>query len=216
MNHNQTHWGAINGQPFTLYYDYDQLWDNKLTLLSDDAKIEWFRLRMKFVFLEPLSRLYAGKAPAYRALNSTKAGDSPPSSFVIAAFSVLLNGIEALGSFLTPPGSTKRTNFYAFIENYMKAWDTRVPQSPYPTDKLKEILWKYFRNGIAHGFCITGGGIDNEADAAPGWRVVNGRFQIGPNAFFREFTPGVVAFFQAAVTVNRANFLRRFQELYPN
>ena len=120
---------------------------------------------MEFVFLEPLTRLYSGRTPALRALNSLKKNEQPPSSFVIPAFSVLLNGIEALGSFLTASGSSQ-VRFYAFVETYMESWDTTVAKSPYATSNdLKEILWKHFRNGIAHGFCIERGGIDNEADA---------------------------------------------------
>ncbi len=214
MDHPQIARAEINGVPFTLYYDYDQLKDGKLKRLSDDEKIEWFRLRMRFVFLEPLSRLYRGKTTAYRELNSLALDDLPARSFVVPAFSMLLNGVEALGSFITPPGSGKRANFNAFIETYMKAWDRQVPGSPYPTRDLKEILWKHFRNGIAHGFCISGGGIDNEADPTR-FRVVNGRLQVGPNAFFDDFAEGVRAFFGEAGTVHRVNFLKRFKIVYP-
>ena len=37
---------------------------------------------------------------------------------MIAAFSILLNGVEALGSFLTPSDSSKGDNFYVFIKEY--------------------------------------------------------------------------------------------------
>ncbi len=101
MAHPQVARAHIEGKDFTLYYDYDQLRDGKLSQLTDDGKIEWFRRRMDFVFLEPLSRLYQGKTPAYRALNSTKQNDLPARSFVVPSFSILLNGVEALGSFMT-------------------------------------------------------------------------------------------------------------------
>jgi hypothetical protein len=168
MAHPQTARAWINGQPFTLYYDYDQLRDGKLSRLTDEEKLAWFRFRMDYVFLEPLKCLYGGKTPAYRALNSNKPDDLPRRSFVIATFSVLLNGIEALGAFTTS-SPTNKVRFYTFVENYMKAWDTHVPNCPYATiNNLKEILWEHFRNGLAHGFCIEGGGIDDEADTAPG------------------------------------------------
>lgn len=232
MAHPQFTRAHIEGHGFTLYYDYDQLRDGKLSQLTDDGKIEWFRLRTNFVFLEPLSRLYDGKTSAYRALNSTKQDDLPARSFVIASFSILLNGVEALGSFMTPPETDNRDknrdNFFAFMTTYMKSWDKNIPQSPYhPTSDLKPILWKRFRNGIAHGFCIERGGIDNEADTAPGgWRVVTDtqssgsatrRLQIGPNAFFRDFRAGVDRFFEAVKTdsASRTTFLRRFLETYP-
>jgi len=202
--HSQIARAHIEGKAFTLYYDYDQLRDGKLSQLTDDGKIEWFRLRMHYVFLEPIGRVFRAKSPAYRELNSTKPNDLPARSSIIASFSLLLNGIESLGSFST----TSKNNcdrFYAFMQNYMSSWDVPVP-SLYPNAGLKTILWKEFRNGIAHGFAIKHGGIDNEADTAPGWRVVpnNGpsgsvtrRLEIGPNAFFRDFRAGVDTFFVA-------------------
>ena len=225
MAHPQIARAHIEGKDFTLYYDYDQLRNGKLSQLTDDGKIEWFRLRMHYVFLEPIGRLFRAKSPAYRELNSTKPNDLPARSFVIASFSLLLNGIEALGSFLTT-SSQNHVRFYAFIATYMSSWDVRVP-SLYPTADLKTILWKDFRNGIAHGFGIQDGGIDNEADTAPGgWRVVKDagpsgsmtkRLEIGPNAFFRDFRAGVDQFFEAVrhSPVHRSTFLRRFQTIYP-
>lgn len=219
MAHPQIARAQIKGKPFTLYFDYDQLRDHKLSQLIEDEKIEWFRLRMNYVFLEPLTRLFQGKTQAYRELNSIKENDLPARSFVIASFSVLLNGIEALGSFMTaPPNAGKRTNFYAFMTAYMRSWDVKIPQSLYsPKDDLKEILWMHFRNGIAHGFCIEGGGIDDEADTAPGgWQVVNGRLQVGPHAFFKDFVAGVNSFFKEVETIHRINFLQRFRDVYPH
>lgn len=199
MAHPQIVRAHIEGKDFTLYYDYDQLRDGKLSHLE---------------------RLFTAKSPAYRGLNSTKPDDLPTRSFVIASFSPLLNGIEALGPFLTPKGAHNKVRFYAFIENYMKPWGTA---SPMGTTDLKAILWDHFRNGIAHGFCIERGGIDNEADTPPGWRVVTdasgmaAHLEIGPNAFFRDFRAGVDLFFEEVRTnpVHRAAFLSRLQEVYP-
>ncbi|MGZ3319150.1 MAG: hypothetical protein ACXU95_17905, partial [Isosphaeraceae bacterium] len=127
MAHPQIVRAHIEGNDFTLYYHYDQLRDGKLTRLSEDGRIDWFRYRMQFVFLEPIERLFTAKSPAYRELNSTKLDDLPARSFVIASFSLLLNGIEALGSFLTPKDARNRERFYAFIEKYMKPWGAASP-----------------------------------------------------------------------------------------
>jgi hypothetical protein len=124
---------------------------------------------------------------------------------------------------LTSKGAHNKVRFFAFIEKYMKPWDAAVQNSPMGTANLKEILWDHFRNGIAHGFCIDHGGIDNEADTAPGWRVVTDasgmatHLEIGPNAFFRDFRTGVGLFFGDLKTdpVHRAAFLSRLQEVYP-
>ena len=151
MAHLQISRTQIEGKDFTLNFDYDQLRDGKISKLSDDGRIEWFRQRMHYIFLEPIGRLFKGKSPAYRELNSSKQTDLPARSFVIASFSVLLNGIEALGSFLT---SSRKNDvrFCTFIAKYMSSWDVTVQNSPYSTNDLKKILWKHFRNGIAHGF----------------------------------------------------------------
>lgn len=214
MGHTQIVWASIGGKDLTLYYDYDR---QNLSCLDADGKVEWFRRRVEFVFLEPLKTLYGGKTPAHRALNSTKSGDLPARSFVIPTFSVLLNGIEALGSFLTT-STTNHVRFYAFVETYMKAWDRSLPNSPYPRlHNVKEILWEHFRNGITHGFRIEGGGLGNEANSATdGWQVVDGRFQIGPHRFFNDFLAGVEAFFIDIKAARRADFLRRFDYLYPS
>lgn len=215
MGHPQIIRYRIEDVDFTLYYDYDQLRDRKLSRLTDDGKIEWFRRRMDFVSLEPLRALYGGRTPAYRALNSTAPDDLPARSFVIATFSVLLNGIEALGSFLTS-SRANQVRFCTFVEKYMQRWDQSIPNSPYgPLADMKKVLWKHFRNGIAHGFCVQGGGIDNEADRV-GWQVVDGRLQIGPHAFFRDFTQGVDSFFRDAGGTQRTVFLDRFRRVYPH
>ena len=167
---------------------------------------------MEYVFLTPLKSLYSGRTPAYRALNSMKQDDLPARSFVIATFSVLVNGIEALGSFMTGKPSSNRGNFLAFIKTYMHEWDRNVPSGDLP-----ELLWKHFRNGIAHGFCIQGGGIDNEADRTR-WKESHGHLHIGPNAFFEDFRMKVEQFFDDVQNSQerRQRFLRRFQQVYPN
>ena len=223
MAHPQIIRARIEGEEFTLYYDYDQLEHQRLAKLTDGGKIEWFRLRMQFVFLQPLDRLYKVKSPAFRELNSTKASDHPHRSFVIASFSLLLNGVEALGSFLTPPNTNNWERFHRFIELYMKPWDVTVTKSPMGATKgMKTILWTHFRNGIAHGFCIDRGGIDNEADCSR-WRVLcdeqgkPARLEIGPNAFYRDFRAGVDKFFDDMKNRKRCRqvFLARFREVYP-
>ena len=212
MSHPQVVRAVVDGIEFTLYYDYDQLQAGKLSLLNDDGKIKWFRLRMNFVFLEPLRCLYGGKTPAYRALNSMDQDDLPARSFVVATFSLLLNGIEALGSFMTAdPKASKRANFFAFMRAHMKPWDKHIQKGD-----LKTILWKGYRNGIAHGFCIPDGGIDNEADG-PRWIVASNYLHIGPNTFFQDFVAGVETFFvDVGNDPARSTFLRRFRQLYPH
>jgi len=205
----------IGGKEFSLFYDYDQLRDKKLSQLSNNGKIKWFQLRTSAIFLEPLKRIFNRSSTAHQELNSVSQHDQPFRTFTIAAFSILLNGVEALGSFLaTNPKPKNWDNFYAFIRNYMKDWDTKVLGTSYRKDHLPWILWKHFRNGIAHSFVIEGGGIDYDADVSK-WRVKNGRLEIGPTAFFKDFLVGVKAFFADVKSKKRLSFLSRFKKVYP-
>jgi hypothetical protein len=206
----------IEGMEFTLFYDYDQLQDGKLSRLTDAGKIDWFRMRMDCVFLDPLRSLFDVNSRAFRELNSDT--EAPFTYFGIAAFSILLNGVEALGSFLptAKAGRAKnRARFVAFIQIYMKPWDVTVAGTSYATNYLPDILWMYFRNGIAHSFVIKGGGIDPDADATRHLVVQGGHLEIGPNAFFTDFIPAVQAFSVDIGSIYRASFLQRFREVYP-
>jgi hypothetical protein len=173
----------IEDDVFTLFYDYDELRDRKLSKLSPAGKIEWFKSRMGAVFLNPLRKLFDRDSDAHKELNSAPNSEWPWTAIMTGAFSFLLNGIEALGSFL--PQVTTNTieherkknapNYFAFkefIKQYMSNWDICVENTDYrgkngaKYDKvyLPQILWKYFRNGIAHAFVVQGGGIEFEAD----------------------------------------------------
>jgi hypothetical protein len=58
----------IEGMEFTLFYDYDQLRDRKLTELSEEGKIKWFGFRMEMVFLEPLRKIFNRESVAHKNL----------------------------------------------------------------------------------------------------------------------------------------------------
>jgi hypothetical protein len=208
---------TIESKDFTLFYDYDQLRDGKLSQLTNDGKIEWFRLRMEMVFLEPLRRIFDRKSRAYLELDSTSDEDLPLRAVMIAAFSILLNGIEALGSFTTPPRSRSRKNFIGFIRNYMSDWNIVVLGTSYQIDYLPEILWNHFRNGIVHGFVIEGGGIEYDI-AGKKWVVEDERLKIDPIKFFADFLTGIGAFFtdiKEQKSKKRTYFISRFKEVYP-
>jgi hypothetical protein len=201
---------------FTLFYDYDQLQAGKLSRLTDSGRIEWFRLRMECVYLEPLRRLFDISSKAFRELNSDT--QRPYTYFGIASFSILLNGVEALGSFLPPLNSgngVNRDRFVGFIQAYMNPWDITVEGTPYETNYLPDILWRHFRNGIAHGFVIEGGGIDPDADATRHLVVQSGHLEIGPNIFFGDFIRAAQAFSRDIDLTYRPSFLQRFRDVYP-
>jgi hypothetical protein len=175
----------VETDDFTLFYDYDELRDRKLGKLSDEGKVQWFRYRMEAVFLNPLKKLFDQGSLVHKELNSAPNTEWPWTAMMTGAFSLLLNGIEALGSFLPKSNinteehirmNKKAKNYFAskqFIVKYMKDWDVCVEETDYQDDKgkrfgkvyLPQILWKYFRNGIAHAFVVTGKTADDDLGA---------------------------------------------------
>ena len=202
----------INEIDFTLFYDCDQLRDKKLSRLSDKGKIEWFAKRMEFVFLKPLTILFD---KSFEEKNS-KDGNG---TFTIMSFSILLNGVEALGSFLVPLKDKKKNGKYTsgknrdcfleFIKKYMSEWNK---------NKIPDKLWKNFRNGIAHAFVIENGGIDYDADSVRFRTTKQGTLEIGPQAFFKDFQNGLACFFKdvGSKTDIKRVFLDNFKEYYPH
>jgi hypothetical protein len=215
----------IEEMQFTLFYDYDQLRDGKLTRLSKGGKIKWFELRTEMVFLEPLRKIFNRKSVAHKELNSSPESNWPRAAVMTAAFSILLNGVEALGSFLNcsktfvhEHNRKRGKNYFAFrefIQRYMKDWDVLVQGTSYKFSYLPEILWEHFRNGITHAFVVGGGGIEYDADPTR-WKIKwGGYLEIGPISFFEDFLKGVNNFFEDAKANHTMNFLQRFEAAYP-
>jgi hypothetical protein len=212
---------------FTLFYDYDQLENQNLSKLTPDGKIEWFQYRMEVVFLSPIRKLFDRQSDVHKQLNSSPYSEWPWNAFITAAFSILLNGVEALGSFL--PYSKKFVNeskrnrsknyyrFREFICKYMGDWNTNITGTSYKSSYLPEILWDHFRNGIAHAFVIEGGGIEYDTDPTNKWKIKWGRYlEIEPIRFFEDFLKGLNSFFKDVKGNQRMYFLNRFKETYPH
>jgi len=211
---------VIEGIEFTLFYDYDELRDRKLYKISDMGRIEWFERRMNAIFLEPLRRIFDRNARAYKELCSNEEKYEPVRTIMIAAFSVLLNGVESLGSFLPltkipndkgkPKARSKKTCFEAFMKRMPKPWP-----------KITDRLWNDFRNGIAHQFAIMNGGIEFSEDrSATYWYDTYDGYKIlkvEPIHFFNDFQHTARAVFNEVRKdpKTRKLFLGRFEEAYP-
>lgn len=100
---------GIAGDPFSLFYDYDQTRDRKLSKLGPCEKVLWFRARMEMVFLQPLRPLWQESSEIFRVLMLTSPDKAQPCSFSIAAMVIMLNGVEATDGLLAPDiPNTKR------------------------------------------------------------------------------------------------------------
>lgn len=206
---------TIEGVGFTLFYDYDELRDRKLYAISELGRIEWLRKRMNVVFLEPLCRIFNLESKAYKELCSHDEEYEPVRTAMIIAFSALLNGMEALGSFLKEKSSKKKSSinkdrFFEFMKLMPAIWkNIQVP------------LWKNYRNGVAHQFVIKGGGLEFSKDGTlPFWYDdFDGRLilRVDPVLFFRDFLCAVDKFFLKvnSDSETRKIFLKGFEDAYP-
>lgn len=220
MAHGQKFHAKIENINFTLFYDYDQLRDGKLAYLTDVGKVQWLKERMDMVFMEPIRRMMCQSSDAYLSLHSSDKEPNPPRTVDIAAFSVLLNGVESCGSFLTSGSSSNQNNFITFIQKYMKPWCKNINitkiRKNYNSPDLEKILWKYFRNGIAHQFCIEGGGI--EYGHKKRWTIRNGMLQINSWLFFLDFEKALKKFFRDVRkpgSQEHVGFINQFRRSYP-
>jgi len=207
----------IQNTEFTLFYDYDK---KILKNLSTDGKIDWLRYRFESFFLRPLEKIFDQDSDVFKALNNDAGDQYVPDfyTFMIAAFSVLLNGIEALGSFLIENGENK-DRFRTFIQKYMHEWDIQISKLDCPHKAMWLILWKYYRNGIAHGFRVEYGGIEIRETNVK-YDIKNGVLQINPIRFFYDFEKGKYQFFSDLKNPDemdmRKTFIKRFAAIYPH
>lgn len=207
----------IQNIEFTLFYDYDK---SILKSLSIDGKADWLSYRLESFFLKPLEKIFDQDSDVFRELNNDAGGQYVPDfwTFMIAAFSVLLNGIEALGSFLVEERD-KQKKFRTFIQKYMNEWDIQLSNLECPDKAMWLILWKYYRNGIAHGFRIEYGGIEIKETNIK-FEIKNGVLQINPIRFFHDFKNGKFEFFRDLKNKDevdmRNTFIKRFAAIYPH
>lgn len=161
----------ICGLKCTLFLDYD--WyegDKPLQKLTDDGKITWLDERMQMVLIRPLRKIYDKKSYARKYLH-VDYGRGRSTPFIITA-SIMMNSIDALGSYLRRPNmrhkkhrkgdpGDKELNFLEFTKRYMPAWMVIVKAPHYPRMRLARIIWKSFRNALTHGLalehCFIGG-----------------------------------------------------------
>lgn len=82
------------------------------------------------------------------------------------------------------------------------------------------ILWKYFRNGLAHGFAVCHGGFEHQATYFS-VRTIGGKqtLVIDPQSFLRDFLDGIknyLADLQSASSLDSLaqDFERVFKEVF--
>ncbi|NWG04886.1 MAG: hypothetical protein HXY44_18690 [Syntrophaceae bacterium] len=161
----------IDGRDWTLFKDYDK---PNYIYLSLHGKIDYLEKRVQLILIDPLEEI--------KQRSLTK---NTNEYYWLCLVIMVCCGIEATGAYLVGRDrksiKKKGENFRAFksfINKYMPIYKPCL-----------DDLWKYFRNGLAHGFCIVKGGIELGLPN-PVQRDANIGVQINADEFFDNFKKG--------------------------
>jgi hypothetical protein len=144
--------------------------------------IDWFEYRVHLVSINPL-----------RHILDTQITADPDSSALLIAGVSLCSTIEATGKFITGvEDAAGRTigngmRFERFVTDYMsKELGARhIGKRSYST-----IIWKDFRNGLAHGFAVCGGGFNGNRGNPYFGLDASGNLTVNPAELFDDFVQG--------------------------
>jgi hypothetical protein len=182
-------------------------------------------------FLEPLRRIWKERS-VFESLLESKLGSQKECSFSIAAMGIMLNVVEALGSFRKPELARSKDQdgnwkmFIEFLSNHMRAWNVNIANNV----SVPNVLWKSFRNGIAHDLRVgqvpQDGGLWGSLEFRDNFANSNGRrfekhedlLRVCPEDFFDDLAAGVNEYFAKLKegTELLDKFKSRFDEVYPN
>lgn len=156
----------------TGWIDYDR---PQLPQLNPLERVDYFEKRVRRSVVNPLRRIL-----------DTEIEPTPDSSALLIFGVSTCCAIEALGKFLNGGRGNNSDRFYAFLHKYM---NTDYQSQRLGTTPFGEILWKYFRNGLAHGFTICHGGFEGP-EGTPYFTVKGSMLMICPTELYRDFVRG--------------------------
>ena len=137
---------------WTYWADYDCSELAKVPLKDrQEVWTDWLQERVRRFVLEPLRKIKGDLI------------QPPDDSSALLIFSVsLLCAVEAMGKYLKGSNTSgNRVRFEAFVTSYMhEDYNLKSING----DKYVTLLWKHFRNGIAHGFAIAKGKFEQNND----------------------------------------------------
>jgi hypothetical protein len=204
----------IAGLQFTGFPGRDSA---NLRLLDYNQRIQWLRYRFSLVFMTPFNEL--------RKL------ERPDCYIWLCILNLLCAAVEALSKFEFH--GSDRDCFVGFVEKYFGAQFTssalnlhdpgpRYARAVTPA----QHLYKYFRSGLAHSFCIEWGGILHREDGAPEY-LFEANTGLGPDKalgivpreLVTDFLSATNLFFQRLEASNpsdplAAPFIQRFEEVF--
>jgi hypothetical protein len=169
-------------QHLTGWLDYDR---PSLHLLTPNERIDYFEKRVRLVVVNPLDRI----------LNNEVHVASDSSALLIFGVA-LCSAIEATGKFrvgcLQSGGAgVNKTRFQSFLKHYMAPeYQTHMLDS----STYGDVLWKHFRNGLAHGFSVCHGGFEgNRGEPYFSVRQITGQnsLLVNPYVLFSDYLVGL-------------------------
>ena len=163
----------------TGWVDYDR---PRLPTLGRDERIDYFEKRTRRVALNPLRRILQSEI-----LPKDAAGNEIEDSSALLIFGVAVCcSIESLGKFVKGGVGSNHDRFKAFLRKYMNPDFQREKLA----DKTYgEILWLYFRNGLAHGFTVCHGGYEGNP-GEPYFLLRDGILEINPTSLLDDLSNG--------------------------
>lgn len=124
------------------FIDYDR---NRLRTAPPSERLDWFEDRVLLVVINPLKDI----------LESQVTARADSSALLIGGVS-LLAAMEAAGRFVI---GDKGDNFSRF-EAFAKRMSSELHGGNLRGVSYPKVLWKHFRNGLAHGFAVCHGGFE--------------------------------------------------------
>jgi mannosyltransferase OCH1-like enzyme len=118
-----------------------------------------------------------------------------------------------MGKFYNGGQGTKHAQFKAFIDKFMNSQFSTCTIQDMTYEK---VLWKYFRNGLAHGFTICHGGFEHQATYFATKSTADRHILIiDPKSFLDDFLNGINEYLNA---LNKSSYgetiAQNFQKIF--
>jgi hypothetical protein len=193
---------------------------NNLRHLDYPGRVAWFKFRFELVFATPFQRLLTL--------------EDPDCYIWICAMSLIGSAVTSLADFAGRGSDPDK--FARFVNRYLPTFSQSAfhLHDPLGTPNSQAVspaeqLYRYFRNGLAHNFCIQWGGLQHrEQVGALGFGYLfetvqgtNGETGLGivPREFAADFQAGCTRFITELETAplgsdTQRSFDRTFERVY--
>lgn len=195
----------VCGKGYSGWKDYDRpVLEGDLCL---EDRLAYLRSRLDLICFNSLDRVYLRSSSHHSAVNG------PEMSFFILGTTVICCAVEALGGFVLNNHRSNGVKFRAFLDKYMPEWSASLSNG----STVRDWLWDNLRNGLAHGFVIKNGGMEDLKMArfqeqAPGKVLIHAEMlyqdlKVGKDRYIAEVAG------KSDIPLTK-NFEKHFQEVF--